>query len=253
MIEMVKDPNRPIAPYGTDACRDTVNTWCKRVLDRDPSIALERSEWIIDDTPTTADSLLTDAIWCQLWYASRAKRDADLMAPQMAYELLKFACLSYKHAMEQLMPKRATNDVLHAFSSPLTCALNYLECREAMLKIIEDHKAQGDLSAKSVLCGSRACIQMICSKFSHKFTSANALQTSADALYYKAASMKHANEYGSAYPLFVAASERYGICGDGTKDRAIQEAQTCKMCTDECGELDAEFLQNLFRIDLVRL
>ena len=73
MIEMVSDPDRPIAPYGTDACRDTVNTWCRRVLDRDPSIALKSSKWIIDDTPTTADSLLTDAIWCQLWYASRAK------------------------------------------------------------------------------------------------------------------------------------------------------------------------------------
>ena len=190
MLEMIFSDSRGIMPYGHAQCHDSVNAWCERISQRDPSVNLEKSEWIVDGKRINADSLLTDAIWCQLWFASKAKQDAQLAQPKRAFELLKQACKMYDQILIKFVPQKIVNDHVYRFATPLTCALQYLECLEKMLHIVENERSHADLGAKSALNGTRACIQMICCKFSHVFTASDALQTSAHALYYKGASLK---------------------------------------------------------------
>ena len=253
MLEMIFRDERGILPYGHAKCYDSVNAWCQRILKRDPSVSLQKSEWVTVNGRVNADSLLTDAIWCQLWFAGKAKQDAQFAQPKRAFELLNQSCKMYDQILVQFYPKRLVNDCVHQFASPLTCALQYLECREKILQIVESERAQADLGAKGALNGTRACIQMICSRFSHRFTESDAMQTSADALYYKAASLKNSGKYAEAYPLFMEASKRYTACNNCTSDRALQEAALCKMSETECRPMDREVVMSLFQIHLVKL
>lgn len=253
MLEMIFSPERNILPYGHSKCYDSVNAWCDRILKRDPSVKLKKSEWLLNGERLHADSLLTDAIWCQLWFAGHAKTDALLANPKQAFEMLKQACFMYDQILVQFVPQKLVNDYLYAFASPLTCALQYLECREKMLSIVEKQKAHADLGAKSSLSGTRACLQMLCSKFAHAYSEKEAIQTSAHALYYKGASLKAQGNYAAAYPFFIEAGKRYSLCDDVKSERALQQASTCNIASNESNFLDRETMASLFQINLIKL
>ena len=227
MLTIIHNRKRPIAPYGSKGCKDSVNLWCRRIMEKDSTIDLDKSEWKYDGDVISDQSLLFDAIMCQLWYAQNCLGDSTLLAPEKAYLKCKDAAQCYITVICDLLPRWKCNLGNNKLTSRLTCTLQYLHCRERMLHMLGKAKGEKDLGAMSSMCGTRASIALTCSKFGILYSAKDALAMSADSLYYKGAAEKEMQNFSSAREFFNEAAVRYDACNSVNVHRAVCESQSC--------------------------
>lgn len=253
MLEIVHDSNRNVLPYGHDKCRDSVYTWCQRILERDKSIQLKESKWKYNDNDIQDTALLFDAVMCQLWYAKRCMRDGDHLSPKSAYIKYKDAATSYAYVLDTLLPRWTFKHPVHAqhgLTSRLTCALSYLKARERMLRAMMESCPTSDTDTLSGLCGTRAALALLCSRFNVPdvdYSGKDAYALSAHALFYKGAAEKSRNAMGAAASYFMHAKDRYDRCSMLDAQHAQREALACSASCCESVTVDAS---PLFRLPL---
>jgi len=250
MLEIIHNTKRPVAPYGSKSCKDSVNMWCKRILEKDNTIQLDKSEWKNDGKIMSANDLLFDAVMCQLWYAQHCLRDATLMAPENAYVKCSDAAEAYSTVICKILPRWKCNLGNGKLTSKLTCALQYLHCRERMLDMLGKAQAKDDLDALSSIYGTRACIALICSKFDHMYSAKDAVALSAEALYYKGADLKKKQLFSTAQTFFKEAADRYKLCGSVNYQRARCESQMCGIAGQPEIALHASDTKKLFTMPI---